>query len=103
MSDGGRMRITGQAKIPGAWIISNQTITSTGKVFEGPADPTSCNRGTSPQVCIKWVGSLNLRQVVAYQPAGRFWPLQWMELSIFLALTALLAGFCVWWVRRRLT
>jgi hypothetical protein len=37
------------------------------------------------------------------QPANRFWVLQWRETSIFIGLALLLAGFCTWWVRRRLT
>jgi hypothetical protein len=39
---------------------------------------------------------------VTYQPASRYWPLQWAELSLFLALALVLAGFCSWWIRRRL-
>ena len=34
-------------------------------------------------------------------PAGEnFWPLQWAELALFLAVSGLVAGFCLWWVRR---
>ena len=36
------------------------------------------------------------------ESASRYWPLQWAEMSIFLALSLVLAGFCFWWVRRRL-
>ena len=36
------------------------------------------------------------------ESASRYWPLQWAEMSIFLALALVLAGFCFWWVRRRL-
>ena len=32
-----------------------------------------------------------------------FWPLQFAETGIFLAAAVLLAGFCFWWTRRRLT
>jgi hypothetical protein len=34
---------------------------------------------------------------IAYQPASRYWALQWYETTIFLALA--LAGFCIWWIR----
>jgi len=40
---------------------------------------------------------------VVYQPADRFWPLQWAETGVFAALSGLLALFSFWWVRRRLT
>jgi hypothetical protein len=36
-------------------------------------------------------------------PADHFWPLQWAEAGIFIAIAVLLAGFCFWWTRRRLT
>ena len=39
-------------------------------------------------------------EVITYQPAGRYWPLQWFELGVFLAATLLLAAACAWRVRR---
>ena len=38
-----------------------------------------------------------------YQPAGRFWPFQWIEGSWLLALSVLLIAATVWLVRRRPT
>ncbi len=38
-----------------------------------------------------------------YQPAGRFWPFQWIEGGWLLALSALLIALTVWLVRRRAT
>jgi hypothetical protein len=46
--------------------------------------------------------SATYHEVVTYQPASRYWTFQWLELAVFLALAAGLAGFCFWWVRRRL-
>ena len=48
------------------------------------------------------VDSFHLRQVVTYQPPSRYWPLQWSEAAIFVALAVALGAGCVWWVRRRL-
>ena len=56
----------------------------------------------STQDCFEWIGSLGLRQHIRYHPADQFWALQWAETGLFIALALLLAGFCVWWVRRRL-
>lgn len=100
MTNHGHMTVTATASKPGAWILSNETITSAGRTFTGPADPTACGRDIAPQKCMDWVGSLHLRQVLTYQPGSRFWALQWYETSILLALALLLAGFCFWWVRR---
>jgi len=48
------------------------------------------------------VDSFHLHQVVAYQPPSRYWPLQWSEAAIFVALAVALGAACVWVVRRRL-
>jgi hypothetical protein len=42
-------------------------------------------------------------EVVVYQPPSHYWPLQGLETALFLLLAALLAGFCFWWVRHRLS
>ena len=39
-------------------------------------------------------------EVVTYQPASRYWPLQWEELGVFLAAALLLAAACAWRVRK---
>lgn len=39
---------------------------------------------------------------LSYQPADRFWTFQWIETSIYLAISALALGATVWLVRRRL-
>jgi hypothetical protein len=84
-----------------SWVLSNQTITTTGQAFNGPADPQYCGAGTSMQACEQWIGSLGLRQHLTYHPASNFWSLQWAETGILVGLAALLTGFCFWWIRRR--
>jgi hypothetical protein len=98
---GGRMTLVGAVDRPGAWILSNQTVTPAGHVFTGPA-PQACASPTAPpQACIASLARLHLRQVVTYQPASRYWAFQWYETGIFVILAVALAGFCFWRVRRR--
>jgi hypothetical protein len=97
----GQVTVTGAVSKPGAWILSNQTVTAAGHVFHGPIPP-ACNSDTqSFRACQNALGRLHLRQVVTYQPASRYWALQWYETALFVALAVVLAGFCFWWIRRR--
>jgi len=57
----------------------------------------------SPNQCNAAIAGLHLRQVVTYQPASRYWPLQWYETGLYLAVALILAAFCFWRVRRRLS
>jgi hypothetical protein len=85
--------------MPGAWIVSNQTITPAGKVFVLP-DVVACNTGTQQQ-CNRFLATQHLRQRITYQPASRFWAFQAYETAIFVVLSLALAGFSVWWIRSR--
>lgn len=53
------------------------------------------------QQCVTTI-SAHFHEVVVYQPANRFWTFQTYETLLFVAVSAVLAGFSVWWVRRRL-
>ncbi|WP_433065313.1 ABC transporter permease subunit [Dactylosporangium sp. CS-033363] len=45
----------------------------------------------------------NLHFTYTYQPGSRYWPFQWIETSAYLVLSVLLAGFGLWWVRRKVS
>jgi hypothetical protein len=92
--------VVGNFSRPGAWILSNNTVTTSGQLFTGPAT-AACTGNSAPSACTNWLNSLHLRQQVSYQPATRFWPLQSIETGIYLVLTAGLAGLCIWRIRRR--
>jgi len=98
-SPGNQMTVVGDFSKPGAWVLSNETITQSGNVFTGPAT-SACQSGTA-NACSNWLNSLHLRQSVSYQPASQFWPLQFIETGIYLVLAAGLGCVCVWRVRRR--
>jgi hypothetical protein len=84
---------------PGGWVYSSQVLNAAGRASLGP-EPRACLSG-SGQACSVALGKLHLLQTVTYQPASRYWPLQWAETSVLLALALLLAGFCFWWIQRR--
>lgn len=92
-----------RVSLSGAWIVSNKTITTTGHVFVLPVVPACQNSSLTAPDCERWFASRHLRQVVSYLPASSFWPLQWLETAILLALATGLGGLCTWRVRRLLT
>jgi hypothetical protein len=83
----------------GAWVLSSQIVDQSGRTPHITA-PQIC-LGSNMQACQAWIGTLHLRQIVAYEPASRFWDFQWTETAIFLAAAVALAGFCVWRIRTR--
>jgi hypothetical protein len=97
----GQMTVLAGVDKPGAWVVSNQTITPAGHVFTGPAPQACQGQNSNLQACTNAVGGLHLRQLVTYQPASRYWAFQSQETAIFLGLALALAGFCFWWIRRR--
>jgi ABC-type transport system involved in multi-copper enzyme maturation permease subunit len=93
----------GTAYLPGAWVVGNASLTPSGKQFDLPGTPSSiCAKG-SPQQCQTWIASHHLTQVVRYDPASSFWPLQWIEASALLLIAAGLGGVATWRIRRLLT
>jgi len=83
----------------GDWIISTQNIDPAGHPFN--VNTVSACQGNTPQACTNALSTLHLRAAITYQPASRFWALQWYETGIFLAAAVLLAGFCFWSIRSR--
>ena len=64
--------------------------------------PRDLGPGGSPALdhCLARHG---IRVALSYQPLGRYWPLQFAETGLFLALALGLAGFCFWRLGRRLS
>jgi hypothetical protein len=98
---------------PGAWIISKGLVNAAGQPVA--ATPAAClpTAGTAPitpggnaqseRPLLRCLDSQGIREVFRYQPTSHFWPLQFIETGIFLALALALAGFCFWRLGRRLT
>jgi hypothetical protein len=89
----------------GVWLLANETVDPAGNVVSplpdfvqncmpkpgrenGPPDPRSVN------ACMAQLDTHGYHQRLIYQPGSRFWPLQWLELALLLAVSALLTWFC---------
>jgi hypothetical protein len=117
--------ITAHTADPADWVLANRTVDPSGQVVEGlpswfvqclppppsPAGPPGPAGSAGPAqaggksgllACIDRLSAEGYRQQLVYQPANRFWGLQWAETGLFVVLSALLAWFSLWWVRRRL-
>jgi ABC-type transport system involved in multi-copper enzyme maturation permease subunit len=93
------VRIEGYA-LPGAWVLtgSAQLLTAAGQPISGDL-LRACESADRSKVeaCVT---AHHLYFVAKYQPAGRYWTFQWLELAIFLLLAALLAALAFRRIRR---
>ncbi|MGH3069882.1 MAG: ABC transporter permease subunit [Streptosporangiaceae bacterium] len=96
----GRLQVMAPVNIPGAWVYSNEIITTAGHPASSEPATRPCTTGAA-QACDAYIARLHLRQAVTCQPASRYWAFQWYETAIFLVLAIILAGFCFWWISRR--
>jgi ABC-type transport system involved in multi-copper enzyme maturation permease subunit len=116
---GAPMRLSVNTGGAGDWVLSNQTVDAAGQAAALPSwmsdclpPPPSAAQASGPvkapaidnlDSCFDRLTAEGYRQRLVYQPADRFWALQWAETGLFLALSGLLTGFCFWWIRHRLT
>ncbi|WP_284743777.1 ABC transporter permease subunit [Amycolatopsis sp. RTGN1] len=101
--DTGRVQEIGVRNPAGAWVLANETVDPNGNVASPLPDfVQNClprpgggppERGGLEQ-CMAQLGAHGYQQRLTYQPGSRFWPLQWLELALYLAMTALLTWFC---------
>jgi hypothetical protein len=106
----GRIRVSAKAADTGAWVLSSHTVDASGHAVDTIPVSTSagpCAPSSPPErvisACLAEITRLGYRQQLTYQPSSRFWPFQWYETGIYTALALGLAGFCLWWIRRRLS
>ncbi|MEZ0108966.1 hypothetical protein ABH920_002976 [Catenulispora sp. EB89] len=112
----GNFHFEGVGASPGAWVLSAPPVeNSAGQVvfmdsysscFPGPgSSPHPAPGATKANFDVSQIGACladhDLHQSVTYQPGSHYWPLQWTETGIFLALTTALTGTCFWRIRRR--
>jgi hypothetical protein len=94
-SSNGNLFVMAQPVIPGAWILSDQIATPAGRPASTEPATEACGaQSPALNACPDYIKSLHLRQTVTYQPLSRYWPLQWYETAIYLAVALILAGLC---------
>jgi hypothetical protein len=108
--------------LPNAWVTSIAIVNGKGDALtaselagtcpdighggDGGAPAGGSGHGQAPQSVVNTTHDCVARiaatyhEVVTYQPASRYWPLQWYELGLFLTAALLLAVACAWRVRR---
>jgi len=98
----GRVRMQGYT-IPGAWVLNSSPdlLDAAGNPVSGDL-VTNCFKGdfSRDMACLE---AQNLHLSVSYQPADRYWTFQWLELTAYLVLAGLLAGFAFWRIPRGLS
>lgn len=97
---GGSLFVMTVPSVPGAWLVSSEIVTPAGRPAGTEPATAACGDNATLQSCQTYVAGLHLRQVLTYQPASRYWPLQWLETAIYLAVALLLAGLCFLRIRR---
>ncbi|WP_228718225.1 transporter [Kitasatospora acidiphila] len=86
----------------GTWVTAEQTLDAAGHPVSLPPAFTNCMQsGGDPHVCGGVLGKLGYQQETTFHPAGHFWPLQWAEAGVLLALALVITGLCFWLVRRQ--
>jgi hypothetical protein len=94
--------------VPDAWVTdTSELLTADGRpldgntfdecVFDAPSVGATGTFGDTA-VCLE---NLDLHVEASYHPNDRYWPFQWIESAIYLALSALLAAFGLWRIQRR--
>ena len=108
--------------IPNTWIYSTRIVDGHGHPLTAAATARACpdlatvgppagaspNRSSVPAnvqaTLVHCVDKLSptYHTLIVYQPASRYWALQWSELAIFVGLALALTGLCFWLIRRHL-
>ena len=107
--------------LPNAWIYSTRVVDGAGKdltnaVLNATCPGVTTGGGAAPtvsghtpvshdvqqqaQTCVSKIGA-TYHELVTYQPASRYWSLQWEEFALYVVAAFLLCVLCLWLVRRR--
>jgi hypothetical protein len=88
--------------LPGGQLTTS-LIANPGTIQQNPGAtfPASCQQAQQMSSTLACLAHLGYRSFVTYQPGYRFWPFQFIETGIFVALAAGLIAVTFFVVRRR--
>ena len=89
--------------LPGGQLTTNMSV-GPGHVtsgFTGPTIPAACQAAGQVNSTLACLARLGYRSFTTYQPGYRFWPFQFIETGIFVALATALIAVTFLAVRRR--
>jgi hypothetical protein len=97
----------GTALGSGVWVVSRRVVNAAGNTIQVRRDVLRNLCGLpegrfSRDALAPCAQRLGIHQILAVQPADRYWPFQTWEALIFVALAAIAIGLSFWWVRSRL-
>jgi hypothetical protein len=88
---------------PGAWLLSSGPVNAAGQPVSNTPAACIAVSAANPSAFPDCLTSHGIREAVTYQPASRYWPFQWTETAIYLALALALTGYCFRRLNHRLS
>jgi hypothetical protein len=86
----------------GAWMLQSDLVDGAGRVVHGPFRlPDVCRSAVDRAGADRCLGNLGYHIETTFHPASRYWPFQWAEAAIFVALAAVLVTIGYLAVTRR--
>ncbi len=105
-NNNGPIKLFTGVDIPNSWVYSTHIADYSGHALTGSIVTNSCPDLLRPfsgqaalQACAAKLGA-TYHGIVTYQPASRYWPLQWRETGSFFAAALVLAAVCFYRIRR---
>ncbi|MEJ3748864.1 ABC transporter permease subunit [Actinomycetes bacterium KLBMP 9797] len=83
-----------------AWVVSTSELRTRDGAALATAEFDRCLDAGRFEASLACLAALDLHVEVAYQPADRYWPFQWLESALVLVLAAALAAAALWRVPR---
>jgi hypothetical protein len=98
-----RFAVGGGGPKHGDWVLNEGWSDRFGHTLSDTTVFSICNpgKGLSKVSMFSCFNAHHIYSDTIYQPASRFWLFQGIETGIFAALSALLLGVTVWWIRYR--